>query len=102
MRRLNGRVSVPLWSIGVLFVISIGISVVAYFAAVHSAQASQATAQRQEQEQEAADNHQWCGALELLTSKPVPKPADASANPSRAGEYTLYEDFVALERHYGC
>jgi len=84
---LSRRVNAPLWSIVVLFLIAVAISVAAYFAAVH---------------QEAANDRQWCGALTLLTSKPVPRPADPGANPSRMQTYTLYEEFVMLERHFGC
>ena len=49
-----------------------------------------------------SNNRQWCDTLTLLTSRPVPKPADAHANPSRMQNYTLYADFVALRRHFGC
>jgi hypothetical protein len=48
------------------------------------------------------NNRQWCDTLTLLTSKPVPKPADPSANPSRMEGYTLYEDFAVLRRRFGC
>ena len=49
-----------------------------------------------------ANNRQWCDTLALLTSKPVPKPTDPHANPSRMQNYTLYADFVTLRRHFGC
>ena len=49
-----------------------------------------------------SNNRQWCDTLTLLTSRPVPKPADPRANPSRAQAYVLYADFVALRRHFGC
>jgi hypothetical protein len=52
--------------------------------------------------QVSSSNRQWCDTLSLLTSKPVPKPDDPSANPSRMQTYTLYADFVALRRHFGC
>lgn len=47
-------------------------------------------------------NQQWCAALELLTSQPVSAPADPSANPSRVQAYKLYQDFLAIERRFGC
>ena len=52
--------------------------------------------------QTSASNRQWCDTLTLLTSKPVPRPADPGANPSRAQAYTLYADFVTLRRNFGC
>jgi hypothetical protein len=52
--------------------------------------------------QVSSSNRQWCDTLSLLTSKPVPKPDDPSANPSRMQTYTPYADFVALRRHFGC
>lgn len=45
---------------------------------------------------------QWCAALQILTATPVPKPADPKANPSRVQAYRLYEDFVVIEREFGC
>lgn len=50
----------------------------------------------------AGNNRQWCDTLTLLTSKPVPRPTDPQANPSRMQTYTLYADFVTLRRHFGC
>jgi hypothetical protein len=47
-------------------------------------------------------NAQWCDTLSLLTSRPVPKPADPASNPSRAGQYQLYEDFVHIKAKFGC
>ena len=49
-----------------------------------------------------SSNRQWCDTLTLLTSQPVPRPADPAANPSRMQTYTLYVDFVTLRRHLGC
>lgn len=46
--------------------------------------------------------HQWCDTLDLLTSQPVTPPADPAANPSREGQYKLYEDFVHLKAEFGC
>ena len=47
-------------------------------------------------------NHRWCDTLVLLTARPVPKPADPAANPSREQSYVLYSDFVRLRRNLGC
>jgi hypothetical protein len=49
-----------------------------------------------------ASDQRWCGAIDLLTATPVPKPADAAANPSREATYQLYLDFVTLQREFGC
>ena len=49
-----------------------------------------------------ASNRHWCDTLTLLTSRPVAKPANPAANPSRAGQYALYEDFVRLRDEFGC
>ena len=87
LRVLSRRVSTPLWSVVVLFVIAVGIAGAAYFAAVRDV---------------ADNNRQWCDTLSLLTSKPVGRPADPQSNPSRAGEYTLYLDFVTLRQRFGC
>lgn len=45
---------------------------------------------------------QWCDTLSLLTSKPVAYPSDPQKNPSRVGQYELYEDFVHLKSKFGC
>jgi hypothetical protein len=50
---------------------------------------------------EASDRH-WCDTLTLLTSRPVARPTNPAANPSRAGQYALYQDFVKLRREFGC
>lgn len=47
-------------------------------------------------------NQNWCAALVLLTGNPVPRPADPAANPSREQAYELYQDFIAIERRFGC
>jgi hypothetical protein len=44
----------------------------------------------------------WCATLELLTSHPVPKPADPAANPSRENAYLFYSHLKDLERQFGC
>lgn len=43
-----------------------------------------------------------CQALEVLTQKPVPKPTDPSANPSREQGYELYLGLKYWEREDGC
>jgi len=45
---------------------------------------------------------QWCETLTLITSVPVPAPADPAANPSREGQYRLYEDFLHVRQEFGC
>jgi hypothetical protein len=45
-------------------------------------------------------DHNWCQALSLLTSHPVPKPAPG--NPSRLENYEFYLDLVSLEHRFGC
>lgn len=49
-----------------------------------------------------ADDHRWCSTLDLLTSQPVPKPADPKANPSRQQGYQLYMDFQNRRHSLGC
>ena len=44
----------------------------------------------------------WCTTLDLLTSQPVPKPANPKANPSRESAYVFYTDIHDLRRHFGC
>lgn len=43
-----------------------------------------------------------CQALELLTTNPVPKPADPVANPSREITYQFYEALLFWEHADGC
>lgn len=50
----------------------------------------------------AIDDHKWCATMALLTSKPVPRPADPKANPSRMQTYVLYSDFTELRHRLGC
>jgi len=50
----------------------------------------------------AASNRQWCATITLLTRRPVPRPADPAANPSRQNAYVLYRDFVMLGQRFGC
>lgn len=46
--------------------------------------------------------HQWCETLTLLTEKPIPRPADPKANPSRENTYLFYAHLKALESKFGC
>ena len=48
------------------------------------------------------DDHKWCAAMTLLTARPVPKPADPKANPSRQQTYRFYMTFVELKHSLGC
>ena len=48
------------------------------------------------------DDHKWCSAMTLLTERPVPKPADPAANPSREQTYRFYMTFVELKHSLGC
>src|SRR6185437_9647529 len=50
----------------------------------------------------ANDEHKWCNAMTLLTARPVPKPADPKANPSRQQTYLYYMTFVELKHSLGC
>jgi hypothetical protein len=43
-----------------------------------------------------------CPVLELITRRPVPRPANPSANPSRVNSYELYTDSRSAEHHYRC
>jgi len=49
-----------------------------------------------------ANNKKWCTAMVLLTSHPVPRPPDPSANPSREQNYQDYVTFRTLRRRLGC
>lgn len=44
----------------------------------------------------------WCSMLDLLTSKPVPKPKDPKANPSRQQNYEYYIVFSAAKARLRC
>lgn len=44
----------------------------------------------------------WCSTLTLLTAKPVPKPTDPAANPSRQGAYLFYRNLMTLASRFGC
>lgn len=47
-------------------------------------------------------NRNWCSTIKLLTSQPVKQPSNPTANPSREGQYQLYEDFVQLRANFHC
>ncbi len=49
-----------------------------------------------------ASDLRWCAVIRLITASPVPKPPRPAANPSREGQYELYEDFLTLKRQFGC
>lgn len=46
--------------------------------------------------------HQWCDALQVLTSAPVAAPGNPAKNVSREGQYRLYEDFLHVREQFGC
>lgn len=43
-----------------------------------------------------------CQALDVLTARPVPRPADPRANPSREQVYRLYQGLEVWARADGC
>lgn len=45
---------------------------------------------------------QLCGIINLVADKPVPKPTDPSANPSRVDLYDFYLAFKQVQSRYGC
>lgn len=49
-----------------------------------------------------ASDRKWCTAMTLLTARPVPKPADPKANPSRQASWQFYQTFLDLRRNLGC
>jgi len=97
MRALSRRVSTPLWSVVVLFVISCVIGVVAYVAAVHNYQASQASQRRQGVLLE----QRLCTTLGSLAALKPPSGAGA-ANPSRAYDQQLHAALAQLGPDVGC
>lgn len=44
----------------------------------------------------------WCTTLTLLTSRPVTRPADPAANPSRENAWLFYVHLRELEHDFGC
>jgi hypothetical protein len=50
----------------------------------------------------ARSQQQLCGVFTLLTTHPVPKPADPAANPSREQSYVFYTELLSVERAYKC
>lgn len=73
-----------------------------FAAAVLLSAAGTAVAVWQAQQGTAAANREWCTVLDLLTRKPVTKPADPVAKPAREAQFELYQDFVQLKRQFGC
>jgi hypothetical protein len=49
-----------------------------------------------------ASQHQWCATLQLLTARPVSRPVDPKANPSRENTYVFYTNLLDLRRRFGC
>jgi hypothetical protein len=47
-------------------------------------------------------DHRWCTTLSLLTQQPIPRPANASKNPSRENAYLFYTHLKTLEGQFGC
>jgi type II secretory pathway pseudopilin PulG len=94
-------VSVPLWSVAVLFVISAAIGLAAYIAAVNYYHRSQAAEQHQAQQQQAAQRaasaafeRKLCTSLNALAAL-SPPPGSPGDNPSRA--YLLQQHHVLAE-----
>ena len=82
----RGAVLVTVWAVLAVAVIAAGVGL-----AVLTSQRSVS-----------AGDRRWCAVLDLITSQPVAKPADPKANPSREGQYALYQDFLTLQREFGC
>jgi hypothetical protein len=53
-------------------------------------------------QQDLETRHDFCGIVSAFISKPVPRPADPAANPSREQAYLLYLKFVRLSDNLGC
>lgn len=49
-----------------------------------------------------ASQGQWCTVLQLLTSKPVKRPADPQKNPAKENAYVFYVNLITLETHFHC
>ena len=46
--------------------------------------------------------HQWCDTLELLTSRPVARPADPVAHHAQYENWLFYQDLKGLAARFGC
>jgi type II secretory pathway pseudopilin PulG len=108
MRALSRRVSTPLWSVVVLFVISVLLSAAAYLGAVSYYHAEQAAAARQAEAQKAAQAAQsaafeakLCTSLERLAGL-EPPPGPPGDNPSRAYLAQQHQVLAELGPDVGC
>ena len=54
------------------------------------------------QHEASVEVHQLCGIINLVASKPVPKPSNPSSNPSRVDLYDYYIAFKQVQHKYGC
>lgn len=46
--------------------------------------------------------HDFCGIVTAFIARPVPRPNDPAANPSREQNYQWYLKFVRLDHQLGC
>ncbi len=49
-----------------------------------------------------ASNRHWCVTLDLITSTPVPKPADPQRNKLAEQQWQFYAAMLDLKRQFGC
>lgn len=49
-----------------------------------------------------ASQHRWCATLTLLTARPVPRPTNPEANPSRENAWIFYRNLTELRQRFGC
>jgi len=107
MPLLKRQVNVPLWSVVVLFLIAAGMSVAAYFAAVHSYQANQASQRKQAAQQAAAQKaaaelyeRRLCTSLGQLAA--LQPPAGPSSDLSRVYLLHQHQVLAGLGPDVGC
>jgi len=48
------------------------------------------------------NNLQWCDTLDLVTSRPVTRPADPKKEPAKELSYEFYQAITALKHRQGC
>jgi len=48
------------------------------------------------------NNLQWCDTLDLVTSRPVARPADPKKDPTKELSYEFYQAITALKHRQGC